>query len=53
MVIEWLKIQLAPGLREKYIQKDEEIWTALLVQYPGFWAKRCGLIPRNPMKLFW
>ena len=47
MVIEWLKIKLAPGLREKYVQKDEEIWTALLVQYPGFLGKEVWIDPKE------
>ncbi len=40
MVIEWLKVQVIPELREKYIQKDEEIWTSTLAKYPGYLGKQ-------------
>jgi uncharacterized protein (TIGR03792 family) len=43
MVIEWLKVQVVPTLREKYIQKDEEIWTAALSKYPGYLGKQVWL----------
>ena len=39
MVIEWLKFRVPPQQREKYIQIDEEIWTAALQTYPGFVSK--------------
>src|SRR6476646_3065258 len=39
MVIEWLKIKVAPEMREQYIQKDAEIWTAFLAECPGFLGK--------------
>lgn len=48
MVIEWLKVSVAPELREQYIQKDEEIWTAALAQYPGFLSKEVWISPDRP-----
>jgi antibiotic biosynthesis monooxygenase (ABM) superfamily enzyme len=36
VVIELLKVKIPPKLREKFIQKDAEIWTAALAKYPGF-----------------
>jgi uncharacterized protein (TIGR03792 family) len=39
MVIEWLKFNVSPELRETFVQKDAEIWTATLAQYPGFLNK--------------
>ena len=43
MVIEWLKVRVAPALREKFIQKDDEIWTATLSKYPGYLGKEVWL----------
>jgi uncharacterized protein (TIGR03792 family) len=48
MVIEWLKFQVAEELREAFIQKDEEIWTAALAQYPGFLGKEVWISPQDP-----
>lgn len=45
MVIEWLKIKVSPDLREEYIQKDEEIWTAALAKYRGFLGKEVWIDP--------
>ena len=47
MVIEWLKVQVAPELREKFIQKDEEIWTKQLSQHPGYLAKEVWIDPAH------
>lgn len=47
MVIEWLKISVAPELRERYVQLDHEIWTAGLSQYPGFISKEVWISPDN------
>jgi uncharacterized protein (TIGR03792 family) len=51
MVIEWLKIQVVPELREKYIQKDEEIWTAALAKLPGYVGKQVWIDPNNADKV--
>ncbi|MBE9169370.1 TIGR03792 family protein [Pleurocapsales cyanobacterium LEGE 06147] len=45
MVIEWLEFKVDPESREKFIQKDNEVWTALLVTYPGFIGKEIWLDP--------
>ncbi|AFZ33783.1 hypothetical protein Sta7437_0165 [Stanieria cyanosphaera PCC 7437] len=45
MVIEWLKFQVAPESREKFIQKDEQIWTAFLTTCSGFLGKEIWLNP--------
>jgi uncharacterized protein (TIGR03792 family) len=39
MIVEWLRIQVAPEQREAYVQKDYEIWTNFLRQQPGFLRK--------------
>ncbi len=48
MIIEWLKIQIKPELREKYIEKDAEIWTSALEKYPAFLGKEVWLDPKKP-----
>ena len=45
MVIEWLKFRVAPESREKFIQKDKEIWTTALSEYSGFLGKEAWLDP--------
>ncbi len=45
MVIEWLKVQVKPELREHYVQKDDEIWTTALSKYPGFIRKEVWISP--------
>ena len=47
MVIEWLKVNVPAALREQYIQKDAEIWTTLLSQYPGFLSKEAWINPKD------
>ncbi len=47
MVIEWLKVKVPPALRAKYIQKDAEIWTKVLAQYPGFLTKEVWINPKD------
>lgn len=51
MVIEWLKVRVSPELREKFIQKDAEIWTAKLASYPGFLNKEVWISPENPSEV--
>ena len=48
MIIEWLKVRVSPGLREKYIKMDAEIWTSELSKYPGFLGKEVWLNPEIP-----
>jgi uncharacterized protein (TIGR03792 family) len=45
MVIEWLKFNVLPEFRETFVQKDAEIWTATLAQYPGFLSKEVWISP--------
>jgi uncharacterized protein (TIGR03792 family) len=47
MVIEWLKFQVKPELREQFVQKDAEIWTSVLSQYPGFLWKEIWISPED------
>lgn len=51
MVIEWLKFSVPPHLREKFIHKDEEIWTAFLATCPGFLGKEVWINPQKPTEL--
>jgi uncharacterized protein (TIGR03792 family) len=51
MVIEWLKIRVSPELREKFIEKDAEIWTAMLSGYPGFLSKEVWINPETPAEV--
>lgn len=45
MVIEWLKFRVSPQSREKFIEKDEQIWTPTLAKYPGFLGKEIWINP--------
>ncbi len=45
MIIEWLKFRIAPQLREKFIEKDAEIWTPVLASSPGFLSKEVWISP--------
>lgn len=45
MVVEWLTFEMAPEDRQCFIEKDTEIWTAALRQYPGFVSKEIWLDP--------
>lgn len=47
MVIEWLRVKVVPELRELFVQKDHEIWTAGLSQYPGFISKEVWISPEQ------
>jgi uncharacterized protein (TIGR03792 family) len=51
MVIELLKIKVPPEIQQEYIQKDAEIWTAALAEYPGFVSKQVWLDPNNPTEV--
>lgn len=51
MVIEWLKVRVSPELREKFIEKDAEIWTAKLASYPGFLSKEVWMNPETPSEV--
>ena len=45
MVIEWLQFDVSPELRERFVQKDDEIWTPALSKYPGFLGKEIWISP--------
>lgn len=51
MVIEWLKIKVSSELREKFIEKDAQIWTAMLSGYPGFLSKEVWINPETPTEV--
>ncbi|WP_013323277.1 TIGR03792 family protein [Gloeothece verrucosa] len=46
MVIEWLKFRVPAQSREKFIQKDELIWTAALAKFKGFLGKEVWVNPK-------
>lgn len=43
MIIEWQRVRLRPGLRERFLAKDAEIWTAGLAREAGFLGKEVWL----------
>ena len=45
MVIECLRVHVIPELRERFVQKDEEIWTSMLSSYPAFLGKEVWISP--------
>lgn len=47
MVIEFLRFQVTPALRENFVQKDEEIWTPALAKFPGFISKEVWINPQE------
>jgi len=47
MVIEWLKFQVAPELREAFIQKDEEVWTTGVEKIAGYLGKEVWIDPER------
>jgi uncharacterized protein (TIGR03792 family) len=51
MVIEWLKFRVDPQVREKFIQKDAEMWTATLARNPGFLGKEVWINPNAPEEI--
>lgn len=45
MIVEWLRLKVAPEYREKFVQIDDEVWTAFLRRYPGFLRKEVWISP--------
>lgn len=43
MVIEWQKVRVQPEVRDLYLEKDQEIWTAGLAREEGFLGKEIWL----------
>ena len=39
MIIEWLRLKVPPEKWEAFIQRDEEVWTTGLKNFPGFLGK--------------
>ncbi|WP_425335010.1 TIGR03792 family protein [Nostoc punctiforme] len=46
VIIERLKFEVAPHLRENFIQKGTQIWTTALAEYPGFLSKEVWIQPQ-------
>lgn len=51
VVIELLKVKVAPELLEQYLQKDAEIWTQALARCPGFLGKEVWNNPNEPTEV--
>ncbi len=47
MFIEWLRFQVPPELREKFVAVDAEVWTADHAKRPGFLKKEVWISPQN------
>lgn len=47
MVIEWLQFRVPAESRERFIQLDDQIWTAALRTYPGFLSKETWISPED------
>jgi uncharacterized protein (TIGR03792 family) len=47
MVIEWLRFQVLLELREAFIKKDEEVWTARVSQIKGYLGKEVWIDPAS------
>jgi uncharacterized protein (TIGR03792 family) len=45
MVIEWLRFRVPPKLREAFIKKDAEVWTAKTTQIQGYLGKEVWIDP--------
>ncbi|MGB5592779.1 MAG: TIGR03792 family protein [Crocosphaera sp.] len=51
MVIEWLKFKVSPQSRDIFIQLDNQIWTTVLAQFPGFLGKEVWISPDIPEEI--
>ena len=51
MVIEWLQFRVDETAVEEFIERDREIWTAALEQYPGFIKKEVWTNPNDPAQV--
>lgn len=43
MVVEWQRVKVRPEVRDRYLEKDAEIWTTGLESEPGFLGKEVWL----------
>jgi uncharacterized protein (TIGR03792 family) len=51
MIVEWLRFQVKPNLRERFIQQDAAVWTVALARYPGFLGKEVWISPERSDEL--
>ncbi len=51
VVIEWLRFDVSPEARERFVQQDAEIWTTALSEYGGFLGKEVWISPENPREV--
>jgi uncharacterized protein (TIGR03792 family) len=51
MIIELLKLKVPLSEQEEYLQKDAEIWTTVLANYPGFLGKEVWVSSEIPEEL--
>lgn len=47
MVIEWLQFKVPQDKWDAFLQRDEEVWTKGLKQYPGFIGKETWIDPKK------
>jgi uncharacterized protein (TIGR03792 family) len=47
MIIEFLKVQVIPSYRQKYIELEQQIWTTDLVKREGFINKEVWVDPED------
>jgi uncharacterized protein (TIGR03792 family) len=47
MIIEFLKVQVVPSYRQKYIELEKQIWSTDLFQCEGFINKEVWLDPED------
>ena len=47
MIIEWLRFQVKPELREAFIEKDHEIWAARADKIYGYLGKEVWIDPET------
>ena len=45
MVIEWLRYEVEPQAREKFVELDHQIWTLALAEQSGFLGKEVWITP--------
>lgn len=51
MMIEWLKFQVSVESRDVFIRLDNQIWTSVLSQFPGFLGKEVWISPDLPEEI--
>ncbi|ELR96773.1 TIGR03792 family protein [Gloeocapsa sp. PCC 73106] len=45
MIIEWLKFEVTPEAKQKFIEADDDIYTETLATFPGYLGKETWLNP--------